>query len=336
MTASSDSDCASMTFDSATNRIVWAGESGEYIVGDVETNGTITFGSLAFFTSDTISSYDPTSTRDGRVCRVLSANGYAVVVYETSSGISEVHGQVTGGATNTISWSTPVQLESGQDLQDAFSDGTHVYVSNGTSVQKYTLGTGGTFATSGSAATIASGTNVQWSVVGTTKVMKMYYNSGTSEIQARYYNLSDLSAVGSIVATGIDSQIFSVASNSADGQFFFNAALDYSSTNDNEQNIQGVIIADGDNLSYTARSRTYAALDEPVDDDGTLANTGDLDVIFVGSRADGNGDLHDIFVSSASTTSNITSDADTTVSFASAIQNMTTYNIKLVSHTVKR
>ena len=336
LTASSDSDCASMTFDSATNRIVWAGESGEYIVGDVQTNGTITFGSLAFFTSDTISSYDPTSTRDGRVCRVLSANGYAVVVYETSSGISEVHGQVTGGATNTISWSTPVQLESGQDLQDAFSDGTHVYVSNGTSVQKYTLGTGGTFATSGSAAAIASGTNVQWSVVGTTKVMKMYYNSGTSEIQARYYNLSDLSAVGSIVATGIDSQIFSVASNSADGQFFFNAALDYSNTNDNEQNIQGVIIADGDNLSYTARSRTYAALDEPVDDDGTLANTGDLDVIFVGSRADGNGDLHDIFVSSASTTSNITSDADTTVSFASAIQNMTTYNIKLVSHTVKR
>ena len=336
LNASSDADCASMTFDPSTNRIVWAAESGDYIVGAVQTNGTITFGSLASFTSDTISSYDPTTTRDGRVCRVLSANGYAVVVYETSSGISEVHGQVTGGATNTISWSTPVELQSGQDLQDAFSDGTNVFVSNGTSVQKYTLGTGGAFATSGSAASIASGTNVQWTVVGTTKVVKMYYNSGTSEIQARHYNLSDLSAVGSIVETGIDSQIFSVASNSADGQLFFNAALDYSNANDNEQNIQGVIIVDGDNLSYTARSRTYAALDEPVDDDGTLANTGDLDVVFVGTRADGNGDLHDIFVSSASTTSSITSDADTTVSFASAIQNMTTYNIKLVSHTVKR
>lgn len=336
LTAGGNCNSASMAFDSATNRIVWAAESGEYIVGDVDpSNSNITFGTLATFTSDTIEAYDPSSSRNGRTCRILSVNGRMIIVYETSSGVSQVNGAVTGGGTNSVTWTTPNQLLGGVNLQDAFTDGTNLYVAftSGT-VRKYSVS--GSTLTSETTAGIASGSNVQWAVVGTTRVMKMYYNSATTEIQVRYYDLSDLSEVGSVVATGIDSEIFSVASNSADGQFLFNAALDYSNTNDGEQNIQGTIIANGDTLSYSSRSRTYAALDQPVDDDGTLTNTGDLDVIFMGTRTDGNGDLHDIFITSASTTSNISADGDETVSFASAIENRTTYNIKIVSHTVKR
>ena len=336
LTANGNCNSASMAFDSTTNRIVWAAESGEYIVGDVDpSNSNITFGTLATFTSNTIEAYDPSSSRNGRTCRILSVNGRMIIVYETSSGVSQVNGAVTGGGTNSVTWTTPNQLLGGVNLQDAFTDGTNLYVAFTSGiVRKYSVS--GSTLTSETTAGIASGSNVQWSVVGTTRVMKMYYNSGTTEIQVRYYDLSDLSEVGSVVATGIDSEIFSVASNSADGQFLFNAALDYSNTNDGEQNIQGTIIADGDTLSYSSRSRTYAALDQPVDDDGTLTNTGDLDVIFMGTRADGNGDLHDIFVTSASTTSNISADGNETVSFASAIENRTTYNIKIVSHTVKR
>lgn len=339
LTAGGNANCASMAFDSATNRIVWAAESGEYIVGDVDpSNSSITFGTLASFTSDTIRAYDTTSTRFLRTCRVLSANGKIVIVYHNDlGGVYGVMGTVTGGNTNSITWSSPFQFIAGLGLQDAFTDGTHVYVNYDTGVVvKWEVDTGTTFTNTGVVASIGGGTNAQWQVVGTNRVMKMYHNTGTSEIQARYYDLSDLSEVGFVVSTGVDSEIFSVASNDADGQFLFNAALDYSSANDGEQNIQGIITANGDDLDYTSRSRTYAALDQPVDDDGTLTNTGDLDVIFVGTRTDGNGDPHDIFVTSASTTSNISADGDETVSFASAIENRTTYNIKIVSHTVKR
>ena len=339
LTAGGNADSASITFDSATNRIVWAAESGEYIVGDVDPNNSnVTFGTLASFTSDTVAAYDPTSTRSGRTCRILSANGKVVIVYEKDTGgVYGVLGTVTGGNTNSITWSSPFEFIGGIGLQDAFTDGTYVYINYSTDiVGKWEVDTGTTFTNTNVVASIGDGTNAQWNVVGTTRVMKMYHNTATSEIQARYYDLSDLSEVGFTVSTGIDSEFFSVASNNADSQFFFTASLDYSSANDGEQNIQGVITANGDDLDYTSRSRTYAALDQPVDSDGTLTNTGDLDVIFVGSRADGNGDLHDIFVTSASTTSNISANSDETVSFASAIENRTTYNIKIVSHTVKR
>jgi plastocyanin len=339
LTAGGDCDSASMAFDSATNRIVWAAESGEYIVGDVDpSNSNITFGSLASFTSDTVAAYDPSSTRGGRTCRVLSANGKIVIVYQNDlGGVYGVMGTVTGGATNSVTWSSPFQFIAGLGLQDAFTDGTYVYINYSTGVVgKWEVDTPLTFTNANVAANIGGGTNVQWSVVGTTRVMKMYYNTGTSEIQARYYDLSDLSEVGFTVSTGVDSQIFSVANNPSTGEFIFNAAFDYSTVSDGQQNIQGAIISDGDTLSYTSKSRTYAALDQAVDDDGTLANTGDLDVIFMGTRSDGNGDLHDIFITTASTTSTIVGDNDETVSFTSAIENRTTYNIKIVSHTVKR
>jgi len=337
LTAGGDVDSASMVFDPATNRIVWAAESGEYIVGDVDPNNSnITFGSLASFTSDTVAAYDPSSTRSKRTCRVLLANSKIVVVYEKDTGgVYGVMGTVTGGNTNSIAWSSPFEFISGLGLQDAFTDGTYVYINYSTGVVgKWEVDT--TFNNTNTVASIGGGTNVQWQVVGTNRVMKMYHNTATSEIQARYYDLNDLSEVGFVVSTGVDSEIFSVASNNTDGQFLFNAAFDYSSANYGEQNIQGVITANGDDLDYTSRSRTYAAVDQPVDDDGTLTNTGDLDVIFIGTRTDGNGDLHDIFITSASTTSNLSADADETVSFASAIENRTTYNIKIVSHTVKR
>ena len=203
-------------------------------------------------------------------------------------------------------------------------------------VVKWEVDTGTTFTNTNVVGGIGGGTNIQWSVVGTTRVMKMYYNTGTSEIQARYYDLSDLSEVGFTVSTGIDSEFFSVSNNPSTNEFMFVASLDYSTTNDAEQNIQGVITANGDDLNYTSRSRTYAALDQPINEDGTYTNAGDSDVLFVGTRADGDGDLHDVFVTTASTSSNISLNAAETVSFVSAIENRTTYNIKIVSHTVKR
>jgi len=336
LTATSNSDHASMAFDSATNRIVWASNSGDYIVGDVDPNNSnITFGSLGTFTSDSILIYSLSGGRDSRTCKILSVNGRMIIVYHTTSGVYEVNGTVTGGSINSVSWSTPSLLLGGTGLQDAFTDGTYLYV-NFTSgaVRKYSIA--GSTLTEETTASIGSGTSIQWAVVGTTRVLKMYYDTATSQIQVRYYDLNDLSEVGLVVSTGIDSEIFSVAGNPTNGQFMFTAALDYSGTNDNEQNINGVIIADGDNLSYTSRSRTYGALDQPVNYDGNLLNAGDLDVIFVGTRVDGEGNLHDMFVTSASTTNNISANADETVSFASAIENRTTYNIKIVSHTVKR
>ena len=339
LNASGDCDSSSLAFDSASNRIVWAAESGQYIVGEVNpNNSTINFGSVGTFTSDTIAAYSPESSRGGRPCRVLSANGKIVVVYHNAAGgVYGVLGTVTGGSTNSISWSSPFQFIGGLGLQDAFTDGTYVYINYDTGVVvKWEVDTGTTFTNTNVVGGIGGGTNIQWSVVGTTRVMKMYYNTGTSEIQARYYDLSDLSEVGFTVSTGIDSEFFSVSNNPSTNEFMFVASLDYSTTNDAEQNIQGVITANGDDLNYTSRSRTYAALDQPINEDGTYTNAGDSDVLFVGTRADGDGDLHDVFVTTASTSSNISLNAAETVSFVSAIENRTTYNIKIVSHTVKR
>ena len=336
LTSTGDCDSASIAYDSASNRIVWAAESGQYIVGEVTPgNSSINFGSLAPFTTDTISATSPETSRSARTCKILKVNGQMVIVYQNSlGGVDEVHGTVTGGAVNTVSWSTPTQIQAGVGLQDAFTDGTYLYVNYTTGVLvKYEVNT--LVTNTGVVAAIGGGTNVKWSVYGTDRVLKMYYNTGTSEIQARYYDLSDLSLVGTAVSTGIDSEIFSVT-NDSNGKFFFLAGLVYDGTNDNEQNIQAVITVDNDDLNYTSRSRTYAALDQPININGNLSTTGDSDVIFVGTRVDGGGGLHDIFVTTASTTSTVIGDNDETVSFASAIENRTTYNIKIVSQTVKR
>jgi plastocyanin len=336
LTSTGDCDSASIAYDSTSNRIVWAAESGQYIVGEITPgNSSINFGSLASFTTDTISATSPETSRSARTCKILKVNGQMVIVYQNSlGGVNEVHGTVTGGAVNTVSWSTPTQIQAGVGLQDAFTDGTYLYVNYTTGVLvKYEVDT--LVTNTGVVASIGGGTNVKWSVYGTDRVLKMYYNTGTSEIQARYYDLSDLSLVGTAVSTGIDSEIFSVT-NDSDGKFFFLAGLVYDGTNDNEQNIQAVITVDNDDLNYTSRSRTYAALDQPININGNLSTTGDSDVIFVGTRVDGGGGLHDIFVTTASTTSTVIGDNDETVSFASAIENRTTYNIKIVSQTVKR
>ena len=338
-TTALEQDSSTLLFDSTTNRIVLINEGGA-LVGEVNPgNSTITFGSpISPFNHD---AYNPnTDINRNKTVQATMVDGRVVMVYGFTSNIYVRSGAVTGGATNSISYVNHGAIGGSgvNTLRTITSDNNFLYLifttSSGDKLQKWEV-TPSSLTQEWTNSQI-SDRSAQKLVAGGGRLLRVSDGSVAGTLEAQIYDPTTGSQLGTTLVMNIDSKIFDVAYDSINNRYMLVAALDYSNTNDAQQNLMGVINVDGNQLSFTANSTKYSALDQPVDQDRTAANAGDVDALFVGTRSDGSGDLHQIFVTSASTSNNISVSTPETVSFASAIENRTTYNIKIVSHTVKR
>lgn len=339
-TVAGQQDSSNLLFDSATNRIVLVSEGGS-LVGEVNpSNSTINFGTpVAAFS---VNAYNPdTDINRNKSLQAVMVNGRVTIVYAFNSQIYIRSGVVTGGVSNTITYTSHGAIGGAgtNTLRTVASDNDFLYLI-------YTTSTGSDWLQKWEVT--GSGINQEWTnsnisdrsaqklVAGGGRLLRVSDGSVAGTLEAQIYDPATGSQLGTTVVMNIDSKIFDIAYDSINDRYILVAALNHSGTNDNQQNLMGVINVDGTQLSFTSRSTKYSALDQVVDVDRTPANAGDVDALFVGTKSDSNGNLHQIFLTSASTTSNISAGADETVSFASAVENRTTYNIKIVSHTVKR